>query len=445
MTVPARFQHFSYWYPDTAVAALIALELEIGEGFTLLAGNSGSGKTTLLRALNGLVPHFHGGRAEGEVQLLGRSLRRLAPRQMATSVSLVFQEPEQQLILPVVEQEVGFGPANLGCSANEVRRRVEEALAAMEITQLAGRRVSALSGGERQRVAIAGALAMEPRVLVLDEPTSQLDERGAEALRAQLQTLLKLGTSVVASDHRPGRLPGAVDQIVPLSGGRLVEAQEPPVWPGRVGRESSRGEVAWATDGLAVGHGVPILENLRLQCQRGEVLCVTGANGSGKTTLLRTLAGLLPPLGGSIERLPGRVAYLPQDPGALLHQPTVLAEVVQTTKWLGLDCSPMPLLKQFEVDQLLGRDPRDLSTGQRQRVALAAILVGAPPVVFLDEPTRAADQEAREMLVRALDQLAAGGTAVTVATSDLEFAERVGDTVLVTEARRVRPLGTVRV
>lgn len=439
MTTLARFRNFSYWYPETDAAALLGLDLDIGDGFTLLTGSSGSGKTTLLRALNGLVPHFHGGKARGEAELLGQDLRRMTPRQMATNVSLVFQEPEHQLVLPVVEQEVGFGPANLGCSAKEVRRRVEDALATMEIGHLAGRRVSAISGGERQRVAIAGALAMEPSVLVLDEPTSQLDEQGARALRQQLERLLGLGISVVAADHRPHRLPGAVDQLIPLSSGRLVAAQDPPEWPARVSGDRPYGEVAWATDGLAVGHRLPILEEIRLQCRRGEVLAITGANGVGKTTLLRTLAGLLPPLAGSIERLPGRMAYLPQDPGALLHQPTVLAEVAQTTKWLGLDCTPMPLLQEFGIEQLLRRDPRDLSTGQRQRVALAAILVGNPPVVFLDEPTRAADQSAREMLVRALDHLAERGAAVTVTTSDHEFADQVGDTVLVAEERNVRP------
>jgi energy-coupling factor transport system ATP-binding protein len=437
MGTTARFEEFTYRYPEANIPALVGINLEIGDGLTLLRGPSGSGKTTLLRCLDGLVPHFHGGEARGRVEILGRDLRGLRPRLLARQVAIVFQEPEAQLVLPVVEQEVAFGPANLGLSDAVVRLRVERSLAAMGIPHLARRRLSTLSGGERQRVALAGALAMEPRLLVLDEPTSQLDDEGALALRQQLDRLSEKGVTVVVADHRPRRLAGRGVREVFLKAGQLEELEPISAWPTRHPNSEAPAKLAWAASGLTVGHDRPVLEGVDIRCHRGDVLAVTGPNGAGKTTLLRTLAGLLKPLSGDVQREPGRRAYLPQDPGALLHQATVLAEIEQTIRWMRLDCSPQKVLSQFGLADLAGRDPRDLSTGQRQRAALAAILIGDPEMVFLDEPTRAADQASRQALFEALEQLAERGAAVLVATSDSEFAEQVGDLVLVADQGRV--------
>ncbi|MHB8324290.1 MAG: ABC transporter ATP-binding protein [Candidatus Dormibacteria bacterium] len=434
----AGFDAFSYWYPGTGVPALNQVDLVISEGLTILTGPSGSGKTTLLRCLNGLVPHFHGGEARGRVEILGQDLRGLTPRRLARDVAMVFQEPEAQMVLPVVDQEVAFGPANLGLPAAAVRERVQRALAAMGILHLARRRVATLSGGERQRVALAGALAMAPQLLVLDEPTSQLDDDGASALRQQLDRLVEEGMSVVVADHRPQRLPDRGAHRVLLRAGRPEALEPAPTWPSRQRGSGAWGGLAWEATSLTVGHDSPVLDGVCLQCHRGEVLAVTGANGAGKTTLLRTLAGLLKPISGELHREPGRRAYLPQDPGALLHQSTVLAEIEQTIRWMRLDCSPREVLSQFGLCDLAGRDPRDLSTGQRQRAALAAILVGSPDMVFLDEPTRAADQQSREALFLAVERLARRGVAVLVATSDGEFAEQVGDVVVVAERGHLR-------
>ncbi len=443
MALTARFTHFSYWYPDTRQPALNDLEAVLQPGFVLLTGASGSGKSTLLRCLDGLVPHFHGGEVRGEAEVLGLDLRQITPRRMAGRVAVVFQEPEAQMVMPVVEQEIAFGPANLGLEAAVVRRRTEAAMAWLGISHLAQRRLGAISGGERQRVALAGALAMSPDLLVLDEPTSQLDPDGARQLRRCLDSLIAQGVSVVAAEHRPQRLPGAVTQEISLVGGRLGPARFDPSWPARAARPSATGDIAWIAEGMAVGHESPILEDLKLSCRQGEVVAITGPNGAGKTTLLRTLAGLLAPLRGKLERRPGRAAYLPQDPGALLHQATVRREVEQTARWLRLPADAQTVLAQFGIAHLADHDPRDLSTGQRQRVALAAVLIGSPQMVFLDEPTRGADQRAREMLVAAIDRLAESGSAVMVATSDREFAQQVGDSTWVAEAGRVAPIAPV--
>ena len=182
--------------------------------------------------------------------------------------------------------------------------------------------------------------------------------------------------------------------------------------------------------GLEVGRGQRLLKVGDLALSGGEVVGLTGANGSGKTTLLRTLAGLLPPLAGEVRKGASRVAYLPQEPGALLHQRTVRLEVEQTRRWLRLTAPGAPVLERFNLQKLADLDPRDLSAGERQRAALAAILVGDPELVLLDEPTRGADAAARRALFAALEHLAGRGTAVLVATNDHQFAAAAADRVL---------------
>jgi energy-coupling factor transport system ATP-binding protein len=445
MSELARYADFSYDYPGGGGGALRHLSLHLDDGLNLVTGRSGSGKTTLLRTLNGLVPHFHGGTASGNATVLGRDLRTTTPRQLARQVALVFQEPEAQFVLATVRREVAFGPENLGLPAPEIRDRVDAALEAMGISELAGRRISTLSGGQRQRVALAAALSMAPQLLVLDEPTSQLDADGAEALRSECERLARGGVSVVVAEHRPWRVASAGARWLELCDGSLVSIEETGTAPTQPARRRPRpaGSEAWELAGAAVGHDQPVLEGVDLSCAKGQVLCLTGPNGSGKTSLLRTAAGLLRPLAGSVSRGPGRSAYLPQEPGAVLHMPTLREEVGQTIRWLRLGCSPRPILEQFGLVDLAESDPHDLSTGQRQRAALAAVLVGEPEMVFLDEPTRGADSESRRRLVEAIDRLAAAGAAVLVATSDAEFARQVGDTVHELVDGRLRQLAEV--
>jgi energy-coupling factor transport system ATP-binding protein len=433
VTELAKFEDFGYRYPEAAEPALRDINLALQGGLTLLGGASGGGKTTLLRSLNGLVPHFHGGQAQGWASILGEDLRTSSTRRLARQVSLVFQEPESQFVLATVRREIAFGPENLGLPASEIADRVDESLDSMGISGLAERRIATLSGGQRQRVALAAALAMRPRLLLLDEPTSQLDDQGATSLRHVCQGLAKRGLAVVVAEHRPWRVDSPGSSRLELDRGSLVPPGAPRPGPGplvRQRRPSSGGRLAWELFDLSVGHGGPVAAGINLACHQGEVIGLTGPNGSGKTTLLRTVAGLLRPLSGRVERQPGRRAYLPQEPGGILHQASLADEVRQTIRWLQLDCEPAPILEEFRLAALADRDPRDLSTGQRQRAALAAVLVGRPEMVFLDEPTRGADPSSRELLLRVLDRLASEGSAVLVATSDTQFAHQISDRVL---------------
>ena len=222
-----EFRGLSFAYPDGAHALTdVDLAVEAGE-ILLVIGDSGSGKSTLLRAVNGLVPHASGGTFGGEVVVAGRSTRDHLPRDLADVVGFVHQDPEAQFVVDRVEHDVAFALENLGLTEPAMRRRVEEALDALGIAHLRDRSPSTLSGGERQRAAIAGALATGPQVLVLDEPTSQLDPQGAEDVLAALTRLnADLGTTVLLAEHRLERAAPLADRAVVVAGGRIGDGPD---------------------------------------------------------------------------------------------------------------------------------------------------------------------------------------------------------------------------
>jgi energy-coupling factor transporter ATP-binding protein EcfA2 len=430
MVALAEFDRLSYWYPGGAKAALREVRLQVCDGLTLLAGPSGGGKSTLLRAFNGLVPHFHGGRVAGSARIAGHDLLSTPTSRLARSVGFVFQNPEAQFVHATVEHDVAFGLENTGVPRAAMLERVEDAMGAVGVLGLRRRRIATLSGGERQRVALAGAIALRPALVVLDEPTSQLDEAGAQALAVACLRLRDLGTAVVVGEHRLDLFQPGAQRILTVEGGRVLEgshslASRPEPRPTR-----HPGEVAWHLDAVTAGAGIPVLDALTLEGRRGEVIAITGRNGSGKTTLLRVLAGLLKPLAGTVERSAGRTAYLPQDPAALLHQPTVRDEVRLTLRRTAGREDADTLLSELGLAELGGRYPRDLSGGERQRAAIAAVIAGPPDLALLDEPTRGMDGPARRSLVAAIDRLAAAGAAVVLATHDEELAGSVADRVV---------------
>ncbi len=360
-----QFDRLTYLYPGAPGPVLRGLTLEIPDGeFLLVMGPSGAGKSTFLRCLNGLVPHFYGGSISGNVRVYGRDPVALAPRGMADQVGFVLQSPEAQFVVDRVEDELAFAMENQGLDPLLMRKRVEEALDQLGIVHLRGRSVHTLSGGERQRVAIAAVMTLQPRVLVLDEPTSQLDPQAAEEV---LDTLVKLnhdlGLTIVLSEHRLERVVQYVDRILYLPGEgraplldepravlaqvdlvppliRLAKAlrwsplpltvkegrrfvarvaprdvhagteKEAPETPGG-GVESGRSSAApgrAAEKGVSISvrgltfsyNGHPALDALSLEIRQGEFVALMGRNGAGKTTLLKQMVGLLRPRQGTV-------------------------------------------------------------------------------------------------------------------------------------------------
>jgi energy-coupling factor transport system ATP-binding protein len=475
-----RAHRLSYAYPERAEPGLRDVSLELTEGsFTVLAGASGSGKSTLLRALCGLVPHFHGGEVSGELHVGGMGVREHGPGDLAAVCGTVFQEPETQVVMGGVRAELSLPVEHRGQSAAAVARSVEEVALALGVAHLLERRTDTLSGGELQRVAIAAALVHRPALLLLDEPTSQLDPVAGDELIWLLRRLNEeWGTAVVIAEHRLERCLPAADRVVALDAGSVVCDAPPPnflSWAAADGgalatpvarlfslaglaplpvsvkaaRDRLRtvglapsppagsalapaGRERWrfgrrartqpAIEARGVWHeiedGPQVLRGLDLRIEGGERVALMGRNGAGKSTLLRHLKGLVEPTRGRIDTA-GPVALLLQNPGDyLIHE-----RVGEETGSQGLAAAGL--------SERPAASPRDLSGGQRQRLALEIALGGGPhAAVCLDEPTRGMDRASRTALAERIAGLAQGSAAVVVATHDTEFAAEFADRVV---------------
>jgi len=502
------FDHVTFSYPDAAAPALrdVSLELDAGQ-FVLVAGPSGSGKSTLLRCINGLVPHFSGGRLTGRVIVNGLDIREHQPRDMASVVGFVFQDPEAQFVTERVEDELAFALENAGVLPLVMRKRVEEVLDALGIAPLRSRAVSSLSGGEQQRVAIAAALALQPKILVLDEPTSQLDPQSAEDVLSALMRLnADLGLTIVLAEHRLERVLQFADRVIfmpatgatPLVGDprqvmESVTFTPPLVTLGKAlgwrplpltikearrfasrhvirntghaveqeTRDRKQEAVLDVRDVWLAYNGTEVLRGVTLAARAGEFLALMGRNGAGKTSLLRTIVGLARPQRGQVrvggQEVQGqstaeicrRVGYVPQNPSAMLFAEAVRDELLITLHNHGLDeatapIAPGELLGTLGLDKVAAQYPRDLSTGQRQRTALASVLVTRPQILLLDEPTRGLDYAAKATLVSILKRWQAQGTAIVMVTHDVELVVTCADRVALMAEGEIIVDGPVR-
>jgi energy-coupling factor transport system ATP-binding protein len=476
-------ERFTYRYPEAARPSLrdVTLALEPGT-FTVLAGVSGSGKSTLLRAFSGLVPHFHGGEASGELTVGGLDVREHGPGELAAVCGTVFQDPETQVVMGGVRAELELPLEHRGEPAGAVARAVEETALGLGVARLLDRRTDTLSGGELQRVAIAAAMVHDPPLLVLDEPTSQLDPVAGDELVWQLRRLNEdWGTAVVMAEHRLERCLPAADRVIAmvdgvvacdaaprefldwaadacpalatpaarlfsLAGLRPLPASVKEAHAGLRAAETTLGADAvavdpaiggkaqrrrwWRRDGaneaalsmqavwFEVPDGPAILRGIDLSLEPGERVALMGRNGAGKSTLLRLAKGLAEPTRGRIDRS-GEVALLLQNPGDYL----VHDHAVEDAGAAGV-----------ENAGLAGREdanPRDLSGGERQRLALEVVLAGGGSTgVLLDEPTRGMDRLHKDELAERIRTLADGGVAVMVATHDTEFAAALADRIV---------------
>ena len=430
----ARVEHLTFTYPGGGPPALsdVSLELAAGEVIALL-GPSGSGKSTLLRTLAGLVPHFHGGSFAGRVAVAGLDTRTTRPAELAGRVATVFQDPEDQVVMARVANEVAFGLENLGTAPAEIWPRVDEALAAVDALHLRDRLTFELSGGELQRVCLASALALRPELILLDEPTSQLDPDGAERFLAAAEGL---GSAVVLSEQRIDRALSLATRVLFVEGGRLLldaphdeacgwlAAHRPRYAPGAPEcappQPSADSLSVLDLTGVSYAYspGVLVLDEIDLEVRRGEVVVLEGPNGSGKTTLAKIIAGLLEPDSGRIERA-GRVGLLLQDPGRYLVRESVLEEAALAVG--GDRTRARAALSRVGLDAHGERHPRDLSSGERERLGLAAVAVAEPDLLILDEPTRGIDPDRKAAIAEWLEDYASGGRAVLVATHDRSF------------------------
>lgn len=445
----------SYRYPITGYLALQEVDFSVAPGeFVLLAGASGSGKSTLCRLLNGLIPHLRGGQISGTLQVAGMDPGVTPPQQMSRAVGLVLQRPDAQCLATTVARDIAFGPACQGLDRPTIARRVRETAEWLDISHLLERAPHTLSGGEQQRVVLAGVMAMQPRLLVLDEPFAFLDAAGASQLRTLLHRLHAAGITLLVAEHRLEEVTGAANRMLVLHQGRLVADGPPPsvmagdlaAWglamaspvpapPPDLSVTPSRPVVEWRDIGYQRDHR-SILCGASLSANRSEIVALLGANGAGKSTLLRHGNGLLRSqtgdvriLGQSIGRRPVAelarvVGLVMQQPARMLFAATVRAELAAGPRALGRYDAAwcVQLSERFGLDPLMERPPQMLSAGEQRRVAIAAVLAARPQALLLDEPTAGQDARARMVLYALLRECAAEGVAIVMATHNLAWA-----------------------
>jgi len=511
-----KLHGFTFTYNGTDQPALqdVALTIEDGE-FILITGPSGGGKSTLCRCFNGLVPHFYGGTISGRAEVQGMDILRTPPKELATKVGMVFQDPENQLVTTDVEREIAFGLENLGFPVNLIARRIEEALDTVGIASLRFRKHRELSGGEKQKVAIASVLALHPEVLVLDEPTSELDPQSAEEVLRLLERLNdELGITVILIEHRLDRVIHLVDRVLVMNEG-IIQANGQPR------------EVMNSTNSDGLGIGIPpvirlmqrlranglefdelpltvkearlklqkvlrninktgladdrldikpvlkvdklwfsygdraALRDIKMTINKGEFIAIMGRNASGKTTLVKHLNGLLRPSKGrviingidtkqySVAELSRQVGYVFQNPNDHLFADTVEEEVAfslrnQGVEEMQIDKSVERILNQFRLARYRQSYPRNLSGGEKQRLALASVLVTRPKIIILDEPTRGMDYALKRELIGFLTDYCKRGNTVVMVTHDVETVAECADRVVLLSEGRVVVDGSKR-
>ncbi len=424
--ITIRDLKFAYGNGQQALGG-IDLDIEPGE-FILLSGSSGSGKTTLARCLNGLVPNFYNGKLEGSVTVDCKLPSKTPTKDLAKIVGMLFQDPEAMFLSSDVKSEVLFGPACLGieCSVNRV-------LDELGIAALKHRPLHELSGGEKQKVALAAVLACRPKVLVLDEPLSELDKKSADGLMKLLKKLNRAGMTIILLEQRIAKLQGFATREISLKAGKVAYDGK----PRKGGRpmpaaKTKPGDVLVRLQDVSFAYDKAVFEKFSHDFREGELVVLEGPNGSGKTTLLKLIMGLLKPESGvvnvggienpGVEQTAGAVGYVFQNPDNHLFAETVKEEVEFILKNTGRTGNVDSALKQFNLLHYKDSYPRYLSGGEKQRVALASIMVAKPKVLLLDEPTRGMDSALKKALADYLSKYAKQGNLVIMATHDAEMA-----------------------
>lgn len=494
-----EIDNLTFAYNGAEQNAVSGVSLCVNKGdFVLVCGKSGCGKTTLLRLLKPALAPV--GKRTGSVTFCGTDIAKLDDRTAASAIGFVMQNPDDQIVTDKVWHELAFGLESLGESSDVIRRRVAEICGFLGLTDIYGKRTCELSGGEKQLLNLASVLVTNPDVVLLDEPTAQLDPIAASSFLQALKKLNEeLGLAVVLVEHRLEESFAMANKVVIMDEGKVVFASSPEdigelynndklvcdIFEGlpaavrlfkatngvgkcpltvrdgkryveanfgknmndRYSVQGCKGDVAIE---VANGYfryerdGADVLDNLSLQVYANEILCIFGANGAGKTTLLRILAGTkrlykgkyrlwgkkIKEYGNNLYR--DNLTAMPQNPQNLFVKNTVRADLAELAALVGYGKTEQAqavadVMAQTGVTDLAERHPYDLSGGEKQKVALAKVLLTRPKIVLLDEPTKGLDAYSKRQFAEVMAKLKADGKTVVVVTHDVEFAAVVAD------------------
>lgn len=506
-----EIKDLTYYYPKDKgndnhnnTPALKDVQLTLNKGNILLVlGKSGSGKSTLAKAIVGSVPHFYGGSIKGSITLDGENLEELEHHRRAEAVTMVFQDPEKQLMMNKVHREIAFGLENVGAEEKTIKRRVWEAMQFTNILHLAYRDINTLSGGEKQKVAITSALSYLPKCIILDEPLSQLDPLAAEEIVSLIKKINEeLGITIIIIEQRINPWFQAADKIAFMEQGKLnfFETKEEfcsacigeavDFLPDYVKlfklaereyipknfKEARNFIDEFYNETSLINSKTPVenelksskfhkshdkdllinvnklqsyygerqaVKNISLKVNKGDFISIMGANGAGKSTFLKTLIGLQPYTGNikvfgkevkktSVKEIARHIGYVSQNPNDYISKDTVFEELKFTMD--NFQCFDEEyldrVLNDLDILPLKYKNPRDLSGGEKQRVAIASILVNTPRILILDEPTRGIDIHLKHRLGEMLKALQKSGVTIIVVTHDVEFSSLYSDKLM---------------
>ncbi|MDD3269279.1 MAG: energy-coupling factor transporter ATPase [Syntrophomonadaceae bacterium] len=458
----------SYQYRPGGPRILEGIDFQLNRGeIVVVTGPSGCGKSTLCCCLSGTTRHNRNGIITGEILINGKNILEMSGSGLALEVGMVFQDPDTQLFSPTVEDEIAFAPENLCLPPEHIQERVDDVMDILGIASLRNANPSQLSGGEKHLVALAAVLALDPPVLIMDEVMSQLDANGKQKVAIALQKLRDAGKTIIAVEHNLENVAFA-DRVLILKDGKLVDRQgdgslvrvetltrEPSPCPESICPPCQPFlEISQAAF-YYPRKTCPAVTGINLSLDKKHITAITGPNGSGKTTLTKMMIGVLQASEGvihlegrplseySLAQVGRRIGYVFQNPDLQLFCSTVAEEIA-----FGLvnhGCQPAAIeekvdfyLDYFELAAYRNSWPMHLSQGEKQRLAIAAVLVNEPEFLILDEPTTGLDDYRKKLLEEYLYKAARLGTGMLIVSHDLSFVNRIAERVVVMEKGRIQ-------
>ena len=490
-----EISNLTFKYENRTDYALENVTLNVADNeFVLLAGASGSGKSTLLKCLNGLIPHRYLGEYSGEVKVSNRLVPSTQFLDLALSVGTVLQEADKQLVSSIVEDDVAFGPGNLALPREEIERRVTYSLESMEILNLKERSIFAISGGQKQRLAIADILAMEPEILLFDEPLANLDSNGVRLMQGIFRELHDKGKTILVAEHRTEEVLRANPTRVAVidKGKILVDSHDPKILmnygdvikvpaeyvvdkyaqsPGKEMRSQLLTHVMPTTRGgelirvenvtFEYSGGIRALNNINISINEGERIALLGNNGAGKSTLALSMVGLLKPTSGKVliggvetrDISPSEIAKTAclvfQNPFSMLFAKTVKEELQFGPKNIGIPSEEWSTAiteaaKQCSIQHLLDKSPFASSFGEKKRICVGSVLTMKTSCIILDEPTAGQDYRSYSNFMNFITSLSQQVKTYVVITHDPDLAIEYTDRAIVLNDGKVIADGDTR-
>ena len=481
-----EINNLSFTYENRTDPALDKVDLAIdSHDFVLLAGASGSGKSTLLKCINGLIPHRYLGQYSGEVRVRDQPVPKSLFLKLSLTVGTVLQEADKQLVSSIVEDDVAFGPGNLALPRDEIERRVMHSLESMDILQLQRRSIFEISGGQKQRLAIADVLAMEPDILLFDEPLANLDSNGVKLMQGIFRDFHNSGKTIIVAEHRTEEVLRAnPNRIVVIDKGRIVADKKdpealiefgdvikipaeyvlrrnlkaenelaPPTTEATSPKNQQLGQELIRVENLNFEYpgGIMALKDLNLTIREGERIALLGNNGAGKSTLALSLVGLLKPTSGRVlvmgqdtrkqttSEIARAVCLVFQSPFSMLFAKTVRNELSFGPKNIGVPPDMISKIvpetaKQCSISHLLENSPFASSFGEKKRICVGSVLTMEPKCIILDEPTAGQDFKSYSNFMNFICSLSERVKSFIVITHDPDLAIEYTDRSIVLNA-----------